>query len=547
MQDHATILSLLPIDEIDEESLGKMLGVKSCTFIRGSEIKNRGPLGGLGLVKKIHRESGGGIFAIYSFDWDHQSRHTALYILACMVPALRRVAIDTKGVTYPLTWTGLIVNELPSAFSQAIAGRQLVRNVNNRVTGGLKGFTTMRHVAKGSVRRILYLKTDLWFGVKAGGSIGHVAGVINAFLKRGLSIDIIAPEKPLLVDESARSIIIRPDNFYRNIHEMSLLFYNRLVLDIGMKALKMKPPDAVYARYALDSFVPVTISNKLGVPLILEYNGSEVWIKKHWGTSLKLPGIAKKIEDYVLQSADMITVVSKPLKDELLERGIDENRILVNPNAVNPDTFNPDRFSDDEINDLKSSLGIPGGTLVAGFIGTFSPWHGVEVLAKAIPLALKNNSRLHFLLIGGGPLINRMKDQLRISDVLNRVTFSGLIPQDEAPKYLMCSDFFLSPHVPNPDRTPFFGSPTKLFEYMALGKGIIASDLDQLGEILEHEVTALLVKPGNAGELATAIGRLCDNMELRGKLGEAAKRKALENHTWDAHVGRILDHLYSLK
>ncbi|MCK4719990.1 glycosyltransferase family 4 protein, partial [bacterium] len=518
-----------------------------CTFISGSELKKNGPVGALGLVRKIHRESGGGIFAIYSFDWDHQSRHTALYTLACMVPARRRVAIDTKGVTYPLTWTGLVVNELPSAFSQAIAGRQLVRNVNNRVTEGIKGFTTMRHVAKGSVRRILYLKTDLWFGVKAGGSIGHVAGVINAFLKRGLNIDIIAPEKPLLLDGAARSIIIRPDNFYRNIHEMSLLYYNELVLDIGMKALRENPPDAVYARYALDSFVPVTISNKLGVPLILEYNGSEVWIKKHWGTSLKLPGIAKKIEDYVLQSADMITVVSLPLKDELLERGIDENRILVNPNAVNPDTFDPDRFSDDEINNLKSSLGIPGGTLVAGFIGTFSPWHGVEVLAKAIPLALKNNSRLHFLLIGGGPLINRVKDQLRISDVLKRVTFTGLIPQDEAPKYLMCSDFFLSPHVPNPDGTPFFGSPTKLFEYMALGKGIVASDLDQLGEILEHEITALLVKPGNAQELATAIGRLCDNMELRAKLGEAARREAIGNHTWDAHVGRILDHLYSLK
>lgn len=547
MQDHATILSLLPIDEIDEESLSKKLGVKSCTFISGSEIKNRGPVGGLGHVRKIHRESGGGIFAIYSFDWDHQSRHTALYTLACMVPARRRVAIDTKGVTYPLTWIGLIVNELPLAFSQTIAGRQLVRNVNNRVTEGLKGFTTRHPVAKGSVHRILYLKTDLWFGVKAGGSVGHVAGVINAFLKRGFNIDIIAPEKPLLVDESARSIIIQPDKFYRNIREMSLLHYNQLVADIGLKALRENPPDAVYARYALDSFVPVTISNELGVPLILEYNGSEVWVEKHWGTSLKVPGIAKKIEDHVLQSADMISVVSQPLKDELLERGIDENRILVNPNAVNPDRFNPDRFSDDEINNLKSSLGIPGGTLVAGFIGTFSPWHGVEVLAKAIPLALKNNSRLHFLLIGEGPLFNRVKDRLRISDVLKRVTFTGLIPQDEGPKYLMCSDFFLSPHVPNPDGTPFFGSPTKLFEYMALGKGIIASDLNQLGEILEHEKTALLVKPGSAQELAGAIGRLCDNMELSTKLGEAARREAIANHTWDAHVGRILDHLYSLK
>ena len=55
-----------------------------------------------------------------------------------------------------------------------------------------------------------------------------------------------------------------------------------------------------------------------------------------------------------------------------------------------------------------------------------------------------------------------------------------------APSYLAACDILASPHVPNADGTPFFGSPTKLFEYMAMGKCIVASDLDQVGEILEH-------------------------------------------------------------
>ncbi|HXZ44534.1 MAG TPA: glycosyltransferase, partial [archaeon] len=101
-------------------------------------------------------------------------------------------------------------------------------------------------------------------------------------------------------------------------------------------------------------------------------------------------------------------------------------------------------------------------------------------------------------------------------------------------------------HVPNPDGTPFFGSPTKLFEYMAMGKGIVASDLDQIGEILEHGKTAWLVKPGDPDALADGIVRLARDAGLRGALGEAARCEAVAKHTWTAHVGRILTRMVEL-
>ena len=71
-------------------------------------------------------------------------------------------------------------------------------------------------------------------------------------------------------------------------------------------------------------------------------------------------------------------------------------------------------------------------------------------------------------------------------------------------------DLLASPHVPNSDGTPFFGSPTKLFEYMAMGKGIIASDLDQIGEVLEHDHTAWMVKPGDAESLMLGLKTMID-------------------------------------
>jgi glycosyltransferase involved in cell wall biosynthesis len=87
----------------------------------------------------------------------------------------------------------------------------------------------------------------------------------------------------------------------------------------------------------------------------------------------------------------------------------------------------------------------------------------------------------------------------------------------------------------------FFGSPTKLFEYMAMGKGIVASRLGQIGEVLSHEQTALLVEPGDADELSAAIMRLIKSQSLRESLGTAVRQKAITDHTWTRNAQNILD------
>jgi glycosyltransferase involved in cell wall biosynthesis len=92
-----------------------------------------------------------------------------------------------------------------------------------------------------------------------------------------------------------------------------------------------------------------------------------------------------------------------------------------------------------------------------------------------------------------------------------------------------------------PDGSRFFGSPTKIFEYMAMGKGIIASRLEQLAEVLEHDRTAWLVTPGSVAELAEAILHLALDPEKREALGSAARRAAVERHSWSHNVACALD------
>ncbi|MCD6309548.1 MAG: glycosyltransferase, partial [Candidatus Eremiobacteraeota bacterium] len=94
---------------------------------------------------------------------------------------------------------------------------------------------------------------------------------------------------------------------------------------------------------------------------------------------------------------------------------------------------------------------------------------------------------------------------------------------------------------PNPDGSRFFGSPTKLFEYMATGRGIVASKLEQIGEILEDGKTALMVTPGDAKELASALVRMLSDKELRDSLGKSARREVMTKYTWKENVRRVID------
>jgi glycosyltransferase involved in cell wall biosynthesis len=178
---------------------------------------------------------------------------------------------------------------------------------------------------------------------------------------------------------------------------------------------------------------------------------------------------------------------------------------------------------------------------VIGFIGTFGPWHGAEILARAAVELGGAGGEPAFLFVGDGPGLKQVRDILREGGMEGRCRFAGLVPQQEAPDYLAACDICVSPHVPNPDGSRFFGSPTKLFEYMAMGKAIVASDLEQIGEVLEAERTALLVPPGDPAALAAALGRLASDGTLRQRLGSSARQAAVERHSWDSNASSVLE------
>jgi glycosyltransferase involved in cell wall biosynthesis len=390
-------------------------------------------------------------------------------------------------------------------------------------------------------RRPVYLRTDLSFGLRAGGSVGHIAGVFNHLAAFGGAPVMLTTDVIPTVDAALEVHTVAPGEAFWEYPELPSLVLNHQFARAAATLIDPQP-SFVYQRYSLNNFAGARLAVQRRVPFVLEYNGSEIWMSRHWGTPLEHEALSAQIEMANLQIADLIVVVSQPMADELIARGVPAAKILVNPNGVEPDLYSPS-IDGAAIRDRHQ---LHGKTVI-GFIGTFGPWHGAEVLAQAFGRLIAAHppyrSSVRLLMIGDGVKMGEVTAAIAAGDLRDLVVLTGIVPQADGPQYLAACDVLASPHVPNPDGSPFFGSPTKLFEYMAMGKGIVASDLDQVGEILEHGRAARMVKPGSVDDLVDGLRELIERPDERARLGAEARRIAVERHTWREHTRRIVDAL----
>ena len=419
----------------------------------------------------------------------------------------------------------------------------------------------------GASGRLAYLNCNLWYGLKAGGSVGHISGVANALMDAGLQLTLFSAGDRLLVDERAALVALPPPRTLALPLESSYYRFGRRGCATIAQVMKQQPMRFIYQRMSLGNYSGVTLSRRFGIPLVLEYNGSEAWVAKNWGRGLRFQKTAELAEEVSIRHAHLVVTVSDVLRDELLERGVEAERIVSYPNCIDPKTFDPGRFTPATLASTRQELGFGPEDVIATFVGTFGQWHGVDVLANAIRRMILerrerlDSLRLKFLLVGDGQKMPLVREALALAEAERYVCLAGLVPQREAPRYLAASDLLLSPHVSNADGSRFFGSPTKLFEYMAMGRGIVASELDQIGEVLQPAISlaaspgavpaagaavAALVRPGDVGALIEGIELLAGSATLRDGLGGNARRLALARYTWGHHVAAILQRMKAL-
>lgn len=398
----------------------------------------------------------------------------------------------------------------------------------------------------------VYLRTDFWAPITTGGSYGHTCYVANELA--GTTEDfvcLLANRFSLLDDLGVRQVELeRPGS---DSNEEALLAANAWYLRQLRPVLEVLRPSYLYERLCLGNMVAATLSRELGIPYIVEYNGSEISMQRSFGEGgFEHAELFERIELAAFAQATAISVISKAVGDSLMLRGVDPGKVLVNPNGADPNAYRP--TSGSERVQLRADLGFDEAHRVVGFIGTFGGWHGIEVLAEVIPLVCQNDPEVRFLLVGDGPHRSLVEDKVRMHRLQERVVMPGRVSHEEGARLLSACDVFVSPHSSHMSDSRFFGSPTKLFEYMAMGGGIVASDLEQIGEVLSPsfrpsdfasgapevaDERAVLCTPGDVWDLVEGIRALVRHPEVSDELGQNARRAVVEEFSWERHVQRL--------
>ena len=479
------------------------------------------------------------LFAVATERLAWQRGQNALMLFGVLAGARRVILIDAYDDARDET-RGRILSRMPFRLAAELAAsalaiiktRSRLRQLEQAIRNRPKSVSASSKKGPNALR-VAYLRSTPSPGTPAGGAATHIKGFLSAATELGAQVNLISNDYIAGLDEKELTLVDpEPVGTTRAAFDLR----NNLIFSAGaLREIERVPVDLIYQRYGRFTWAGVENSLRTGAPLFLEYNGSEVWIGKHWDMSGMIP-LLERFERLNLDAAARIFVVSEVERRNLLRNGIADEKIVVNPNGVDTEKFRPDIGGAV----VRRELGVSEDEALAGFVGTFGPWHGVLTLAEAIAL-LPDDCGVRFLLVGAGRLRDEVERMVRSAGKAERVIFAGHVEHERVPALLDACDILLSPHVPLEDGSEFFGSPTKLFEYMSMGKGIIASRLGQIGDVLANEETALLVEPGDAGELADAILCLGRSRELRESLGAAARRVAVERHTWKHNAAHVLE------
>lgn len=477
-------------------------------------------------------------FAVFSSNLAVQSA-TRLMILFGVMTGARKIAIGDGSRLIIRSRLGAFLIDAPLLALEFLFGYAVLIPLSLLVTAMLGAMIPFRNLARRIEGKSARAQSAFYIRAtpataSAGGQATHVAGFQRGALALGHRLTFISTSEAGIDRWGSATHLVEPASSVSATRALFELWNNfRFTLAALRVVRENEEMDFIYQRYNRFNWSGVVLSISAGLPFALEYNGSEVWLGRNWDPVDHL-WLLGKFERLNLKAADLIFVVSEVERDNLIRAGVDESKIIVNPNGVDADEFRPHCGGEE----IRRALDVED-KIVTGFVGTFGPWHGAPVLAEAATMV--RDERCHFLFIGDGDERPMCESIIEAASARERTTFTGRVAHSQIAAYLDACDILASPHAPSKDGSEFFGSPTKLFEYMAMARPIVASRLGQIKDVIEDGENGLLVEPLNTEELARAIERLAADGELRRRLGESARRAVIERYTWTQNAARVFN------
>jgi glycosyltransferase involved in cell wall biosynthesis len=313
----------------------------------------------------------------------------------------------------------------------------------------------------------------------------------------------------------------------RQLYELAELGYSGVAYRRLVTQIKADRPDGIYERYNLYMLAGVWAKKRFHLPLILEVNAPMAVERRQYG-GLSWPRLADWAELYVWKHADVILPVTQVLADYMVAKGIDPARLQVIPNGINPAHYRQLPSTDE----AKAGLNLQG-RLVIGFTGFVREWDRLDRIMEWVAQRAAAYP-VHLMVIGDGPAraeIEACAARLGVSD---RLSFTGAVPREQVPVLSMAFDIALQTAL-----VPY-ASPLCLFEYLALGKAIVAPDQPNHHEILSAGVDAVLYAPEDPAGIEKALDALCVDADLRERVALAASQViARKQLTWKQHAAKV--------
>lgn len=293
-------------------------------------------------------------------------------------------------------------------------------------------------------------------------------------------------------------------------------------------------PDLLHAHSpVLNALAALRVARRHNLPFIYEIRA--FWEDAAVGNGTGTEGsprywLTRQLEGHAVRNADAVAVICEGLKQDLLARGVPADKIIVSPNGVDMDMFGapvpPDPY-------LRAQLGLDGAEVI-GFIGSFYDYEGLDDLIAAMPALITLRPKAKLLLVGGGPVEERLRGQAKASFAANRIVFAGRVPHDQVENYYSLIDILAYPRKTM--RLTELVTPLKPLEAMAQGRLVAASSVGGHRELIEDGMTGTLFPPGDPQAIAEALAGLLagrDNWDERRRVARAFVER---DRNWSSNI-----------
>lgn len=282
-------------------------------------------------------------------------------------------------------------------------------------------------------------------------------------------------------------------------------------------------PDVLHGHWAIPTGPAiVAAARRLKVPSVITMHGGDVYVNKAEGYDFPTRWYVRPILKWTLRNASALTAISDDCVEHALRAGAERSHIELIMNGADLRRFSP----------LPQAPHPYGPKMIFACRQLF-PRKGIRFLVSAAAQLRARHPELRLMIAGDGferPELEAQARDLGIGDV---TTFLGWVANAELPPYFRACAVLVMPSLEEG-----FGIPAA--EAMGCEVPVVASDAGGLPEVVEHNVTGLVVPKGDVPALTAAIDTLLSDPMLRQRMGQAGRARALARFDWSRSAEKFV-------